>query len=224
MNFLAELRDAPWKHFDTIDSTNRFLAELGKEDLVQGFTCTATVQTHGKGRGIRKWVSPAGGIYMSILLKPDAPVSRWHMISLVMACAAAESIEAFHPDIRITLKWPNDVLANGRKCAGILVQSHSGNSPRLIVGIGVNAAIRPELLPERPLFPATVLNIESRYPPAINRLAQSIRERFFEFYLQWLTCPASIVSCWNNRCAVTGTRVRIEAENGSIHGFVRGLS
>lgn len=224
MNSLTVLESAPWRHFETIESTNQYLLDLGEQDAVHGMTCTADVQTLGKGRGDRRWISPPGGLYMSILLKPDVPVKIWHMISLVMACASAEAIEQIHPDVKVLLKWPNDVLVNNRKCAGILVQSRSGRHCRLVVGIGVNIAVQAQQLPRRPLYPATVLNIESRYPASIHKIGRTIRTVFFKRYIAWQVNPVTITQLWNTRSAISGAAIAVETDQGLLKGRVLGLS
>ncbi len=127
-------------HYETIGSTNDQLKAMA--DALE-FTCvTADEQTAGRGRRERSWHSaPGDGLYLSVLLRPDIEASKIPLLSLMAAVAVAETIRGFQiSNLRLDIKWPNDVLLNGRKVSGILIESTStpNETPRFIVGIGVN--------------------------------------------------------------------------------------
>ncbi len=215
---------APWLHFRTIPSTNAFLMELPAEQAVDGMICTAEIQTAGSGRGDRIWISPFGGLYLSILLTPDIPIRHWHLISFVMAVAGANAIKQACPDIEPFLKWPNDILVQGRKVAGVLIQSNSGVKMRLVAGIGINVNIRPDQLPERTLFPAGVINQESAYPTSVQQLAREVRSVFYGLYREWLIDQSAIISQWESLCIMKEKNVVFSSANQIYKGIYAGLS
>ncbi len=112
------------RRFDTIDSTNRYLLEEARAGAPEGVVVVAGHQTAGRGRLDRRWEAPAGtNLLVSILLRPDLPPDQRHLAAAVVALAAAEAAEDL-TDLRLDLKWPNDLLApDGRKVAGVLAES-----------------------------------------------------------------------------------------------------
>ena len=135
----------------TVDSTNNYLKQHAA-DLPHGYAVVADCQTAGRGRLGRSFVSPSGsGIYISLLLRPNIPLERMHLMTVGAAIAACEAIQetaGFTPDI----KWVNDVYVAGKKICGILTEAvsdlESGSVEFLVVGIGINLtceAFPPEL-------------------------------------------------------------------------------
>ncbi len=126
---------------ERLGSTNdeaRRLALLGAE---HGTVVQADEQTAGRGRRERAWYSPPGNLYMSALLRVDAPLHRLPELSFLTAVAVADAVDALLPkQTRAALKWPNDVLVNGGKIAGILLEQ-AGDAT--IVGIGLNVLYAP---------------------------------------------------------------------------------
>jgi BirA family biotin operon repressor/biotin-[acetyl-CoA-carboxylase] ligase len=164
-------------HFEEIDSTNTFLKKYFQSEKaktliteklshLEGVGALADFQSSGRGRMERKWVSPLGeGLYFSILLMPKIDFSNITLISLMTAIAVAETLMAFC-DIKIDIKWPNDILINKKKVSGILIESafDGNNLSYVIIGIGVNLLQKdfpPNLnLPATSLFLETGLIIE----------------------------------------------------------------
>jgi BirA family transcriptional regulator, biotin operon repressor / biotin---[acetyl-CoA-carboxylase] ligase len=214
---------SPWYHKTQVDSTNRYLMELPDTGIVNGITCSADIQTGGFGRRNRTWVSPPGGLYMSIVFVPEIDQKYWHLVSFVMGVAAAEAIAEQYPDCHPLLKWPNDILVSGCKIAGILVQSRCHPSPRLVAGIGINISTDPGLLPDRPLFPAGVLNRLSKHSTPVRHLAHSVRSRFFHHVIGWCEDPAGILQKWESFSAMQGARVTIQTDRAEHTGWYLGL-
>src|SRR5262245_53462096 len=126
--------------FESVTSTNDVARLLAVEDAPEGTAVLAKVQTAGRGRQGRTWLSPPGdGLYLSVILRPAIHPARAGVITLAAAVAVAE-ILAVDFDIPADIKWPNDVLASGRKISGMLVESATEGSQLqyAIVGIGVN--------------------------------------------------------------------------------------
>ncbi len=138
-------------HYKTLGSTNDQLKHMLN---ALEFTCvTADEQTAGRGRRDRSWHSALGeGLYLSVLLRPDIAAHKFPLLSLMAAVAVAETMFEQAKGLRsqLDIKWPNDVLVNGRKLCGILIESTTihRETPRVIIGIGVNLnqqAFPPEL-------------------------------------------------------------------------------
>jgi BirA family biotin operon repressor/biotin-[acetyl-CoA-carboxylase] ligase len=131
-----------------LDSTNEEAKRLAQADAPGGSLVWAVEQTSGRGRHGRTWASPPGNLYASLLLRPACPVAEAPQLGFVAAVAAAESTRAVLPgrDGSVRCKWPNDVLVDGRKVAGILIESATGANGGLawvVLGFGVNLRSHP---------------------------------------------------------------------------------
>jgi BirA family biotin operon repressor/biotin-[acetyl-CoA-carboxylase] ligase len=141
-------------HLTQIDSTNNFALQKAREGAPDGTLILADCQTGGRGQGDHTWYSPRGGIYLSLVLRPDvAPVdiNSWNL----MAGRAVRQTIREYTEGEVSLKFPNDVLIDGRKVAGILTEMR-GDFQRinyLVMGIGINLNFEEQHLPEelRPL-------------------------------------------------------------------------
>lgn len=133
------LRDDGWTvyHAAEMDSTNEWVKRLAAENAPDLTVCLADEQTAGKGRLGRVWRSPAGtSVSMSVLLRPEVPPERLSMLTLVMGMAAADGIREIS-GIQAGIKWPNDVVSDGRKLCGILTEAGPDVS-YIVIGIGIN--------------------------------------------------------------------------------------
>ncbi|VTT86079.1 Biotin--protein ligase, / Biotin operon repressor [Halorubrum sp. DM2] len=221
--------DAPFsvEYHDRIASTN----ERARELAADGATDVAVVadeQTGGRGRLDREWVAPSGGVWLSVLTRPDVPTARAPLFTLAAAVATTDA--AREAGVDATIKWPNDVLVGGdaddserddaagrggRKLAGILTEME-GEADRvgwLVVGVGVNADIDPETLPEG----ATSLSAERDGPVDRRRFAATLLERFAEL----TASPEAldrILPAWRERASTLGRRVRVDTADGSVEG------
>lgn len=129
------------RHYDSIGSTNDEATRLAREGAAHGTVVHADEQTAGRGRLSRRWLSPPGNVYLSVVLRPGLPVARTVEIGFVAALAVADAVDALLPrQLRSTLKWPNDVLLRDGKIAGILSDQADD---ALILGIGLNVLQAP---------------------------------------------------------------------------------
>jgi BirA family biotin operon repressor/biotin-[acetyl-CoA-carboxylase] ligase len=129
------------RHYDSIGSTNDEAVRLANEGAAHGTVVHADQQTVGRGRLSRKWQSPPGNLYVSIILRLDLPAARTMEISFIAALAVADAIGTMLPRHEPpTLKWPNDVLVRDGKISGILLEQ-AGDA--LILGIGINVLEPP---------------------------------------------------------------------------------
>ncbi|MFZ0183215.1 MAG: biotin--[acetyl-CoA-carboxylase] ligase [Nitrosotalea sp.] len=131
-------------YFDTIDSTQNFALKLSQKPYENGSVVIAERQTKGRGRLNRKWASPKGGIWMSILLRPNFELAQTSLFPMISSLALSIAIEKTLK-IKPELKWPNDVTLKGKKVAGILIDVaiESNKIDYLIIGVGINFRIQP---------------------------------------------------------------------------------
>jgi BirA family biotin operon repressor/biotin-[acetyl-CoA-carboxylase] ligase len=170
-------------HLQCIDSTSDEAKRLAEKGADEGTLVWADEQTGGHGRLGRAWISPPGNLYASILLRPAATAAQSVQLTFVTAVALAEAIAILLPlSRRVCCKWPNDVLIDGRKVSGILLESQSnpdGTLAALIIGIGVNIGSHPP--DEAVMYPATSLHAEG----ARNEDPASLLQRLCPAFLAW---------------------------------------
>ena len=145
-------------HFMETDSTNNVAKALAEQGAEEGTIIIAETQTYGKGRLGRKWESPKGGVWLSIILKPKLKMREIVKINLLAAVAVAKTIrEEFK--LNAEVKWPNDILIDRRKVCGILTEavSEGDRAKYVILGIGINANFELAALPETLRATATSL-------------------------------------------------------------------
>jgi BirA family transcriptional regulator, biotin operon repressor / biotin---[acetyl-CoA-carboxylase] ligase len=161
------------------ESTQRLLGD----DAPEGAVAATDEQTAGRGRLGREWVAPAGSsLLVSIVLRPDVPTANLPELSLVAGRAVAQALAGL-AGVLPEVKWPNDVLLNGRKVAGVLAEARDG---RVVLGIGINVSQSADDLPDRPTYPATSVLLETgRAVPRADLLAD-VLERLEREYDAWV--------------------------------------
>jgi BirA family biotin operon repressor/biotin-[acetyl-CoA-carboxylase] ligase len=206
--------------FDELPSTSDHLKELAERDAVHGEVVVAECQTAGRGRRGRGWSSPAGrNLYLSVLLRPQLPPQRAPELTLVAAVAVCDACR--QAGVEATIKWPNDVLAGGRKLAGILTElsAEPDQVHWVVLGLGVNLNATEDDLPEELREGATSLALErgEQVPRALFAAALlSILEKWVERHAAGGFAP--IRSAWRERSSTLGQLVRVEADGGEITG------
>jgi BirA family biotin operon repressor/biotin-[acetyl-CoA-carboxylase] ligase len=205
--------EAPYdvEYHDSVPSTNdrtRELASEGREDVV----VLADEQTGGKGRLDRAWASPSGGVWLSILLRPDVPPAQAPLFTLAAAVATARA--ARETGVDAVIKWPNDVLVAGseHKLAGVLTEM-GGEADRLtwlVVGVGVNANVDPAAIPDEA---ATSIRAEVG---DVDRRA--FTQRLVEEFHTLRSDPDAILPAWREYATTLGHRVRVETPGGDVVG------
>ena len=174
----------------SVGSTNDEAARLADEGAPEGMVVWAREQTGGRGRRGRVWASPVGNLYTSTILRPDCPAARAAELGFVAALAVADIVP---PGRTVRVKWPNDVLVDGCKVAGILLESaiaQTGTVQHVIAGIGINVGFAPQLPEMR--YPGAALggSIEAtleRFTAALAaRLADWRRDGFAAVRAEWL--------------------------------------
>jgi BirA family biotin operon repressor/biotin-[acetyl-CoA-carboxylase] ligase len=210
------------KSFDVIDSTNEEARRLAAAGEQQPIWITAARQTAGRGRRGRVWESPTGNLAATLLIRPGKPAGECAQLSFAAAIAAHETVSSFAPGADIAVKWPNDVLANGRKIAGLLLESAStGMVPEwLAIGIGINLAH----FPEGTEFPATALPTLGITAPNPSEALTRLAAAFAKWYEIWRANGFSPVrDAWLARAAGLGTRIRARLSDGEYWGMFEGI-
>ena len=160
-------------------STQRLLGP----ELAEGAVAVAEEQTEGRGRLGRRWyAAPHTSVLCSVNLRPAVDSARLPELSLVAGAACAEAIEAV-AGLRTDLKYPNDVLIGGRKVAGILAEAREG---RVVLGIGINANMTADQLPQEVDTPATSLLVETGREVDRAELLVTLLEHLERRYDDWL--------------------------------------
>ena len=222
------------EHHGSIRSTNARARKLarngrfGREDA-SGLVVLADEQTGGRGRLDRRWVSPAGGVWMSVLIRPDLPPARAPLLTLAAAVATARAVDGdvTGPDadtdstMSVGLKWPNDVLTidgagRERKLAGILTEmdGETDEVSWVVVGIGVNANVDAAGLPDGATSLRELCGDVDR-----GRLVGSILPEFDRLR----SSPERILSAWRDRSLTLGRRVRVETGEETAVGDAVGV-
>jgi BirA family biotin operon repressor/biotin-[acetyl-CoA-carboxylase] ligase len=196
----------------TVDSTNKYALErLGA--LADRTVIIAEEQTAGRGRLNRTWLSPRGeNIYCSIILKEQ---KNNPLLTILAALAAAQTIRGY--GLAARLKWPNDVLVNGKKICGALAES---NSQGLVLGLGVNINMSAENLAALDQ-PATSLRAETGQIHDREKFLRELLEKLFAFYEQAQNAGfAKLVETWQNELDLAGKKVKIQTVQQEVYGTV----
>lgn len=173
------------EHFAVVDSTNDIAKKLAKDGASEGTVVTADIQEGGRGRFGRSWSSPSGGIWLSVILRPDtgperAPIS---LLPLVAGSAVANALNGLYA-INAHVRWPNDVLIDEKKVSGILTEIDTDEN-FVVVGIGINANIDPNALPAEVRNTATTLKAELKREVSktalLNRLFSELDDMYSRF-------------------------------------------
>jgi BirA family biotin operon repressor/biotin-[acetyl-CoA-carboxylase] ligase len=174
--------------FRSVSSTNSVAHRYAAKNAQEGTVIVAGRQTAGRGRLGRSWISPPKvGIYLSIILRPTVAPAQAPGLSLVAALSVAEAIRHY-PGLSAMIKWPNDVLVNGKKTAGVLTElsAELDRINYLIMGVGINVNHEPNDFPPELSEKATSLQIEQGHSIDRVRLVQGVLLQLEEHYLQFL--------------------------------------
>lgn len=201
----------------SVGSTNDEAMRLAEAGAGEGTVVWAHEQTGGRGRRGRLWASPVGNLYTSTVLRPDCAAMRAAELGFVAALAVADLVPADGRGVR--LKWPNDVLIDGGKVAGILLESAIGGDGRaqhVVAGIGVNVAFAPELPDMR--YPGATLG--GTVEAALSGLAAALERRLRQWRRDGF---AAVRADWLDRAGPLGAEVDVRLGSGLVRGRFAGL-
>jgi BirA family transcriptional regulator, biotin operon repressor / biotin---[acetyl-CoA-carboxylase] ligase len=202
---------------DSADSTNVEVAAAARAGAAEGLVVIAEQQTAGRGRLDRAWSSPPrAGVLVSVLLRPQVGLAAWPLVPLLSGLAVVEAIVGV-AQVEASLKWPNDVLVDGKKLGGILVERVD---EAVVVGIGLNVSTRAE---ELPVQTATSLALVGG---ATDReiIAKEVLRALARRYLAWADtggAATSVIPAYRERCETIGQEVELQLPGGDV---VRGVA
>lgn len=212
--------------FDTIDSTMDEARRQAAQGVAGPLWIIAARQTRGRGRRSRTWESGTGNLLCTLLINPGVAAAEAAKLSFLTALCVGETLDHFlGVTNRITLKWPNDVLLDGRKTAGILLESVSGSSGAmqwLAIGIGINLAQHPETPPGA--WPATSLRAAGVEPPAPHAVLEVLAARFEVWLARWRQEGfAPVKAAWLARAARVGEAIEVRLDKETLPGIFTAL-
>jgi BirA family biotin operon repressor/biotin-[acetyl-CoA-carboxylase] ligase len=211
-------------HYASIGSTNDEAKRLARAGAPEGTLVWADQQLAGRGRRGRNWVSPPGNLYVSLVLRPGEMPTRIAQLGFVAALGLGDAlIELAGPALRLHYKWPNDLLADGSKLAGILLESETSAQDTVdfvVVGTGTNIATKPDNVE----FPATSLAEQgiAGITPAL------LLERFAAHIESWARRWrgdgfAPVRQAWLSRASGLGEPIRVRLDRSTLLGRFRDL-
>ena len=219
-----------WRRLDLraeTGSTNADAAEAARAGTPEGLIVVAEQQVAGRGRRDRQWSSPPrAGLTLSVLLRPGAadeerglravPQRHWGWLSLLAGVALLEAVEHI-AEVDAALKWPNDLLVQDAKCAGILAEV-AGDA--VVVGVGLNVTTRVEELPRTTGLPATSLQVAGAQNTDRDPLLRALLRGFARWYGGWRETDGDAELCgllaaYRRRCATIGRAVRVQLPDGA---------
>ena len=216
---------APIRWVETAGSTNDLLKERARGGDVAWSVVIARLQTGGRGRQGRAWLSLAGNLHLSLLLRPDLGPDSAAVLPLMAGVASAEAVREWGMDVR--LKWPNDLVTGGRKLGGILVEGAAGAEglESVVVGIGVNLDLDPATAPPALRDTITSVRAETGRHPEVAAAAATVLDRLAVWYDALARDgPPAVLAAWRARSVPWWGRA-VEARSGDavLRGIARGL-
>ncbi|MEA4956724.1 Bifunctional ligase/repressor BirA [bioreactor metagenome] len=203
--------------FKEVESTNSVAKFLAKQGSPEGTVVISETQTKGKGRRGKKWESPSGGVWLSIILKPDIDPSKASLITLATGVAVARTLRGMNIDARI--KWPNDILINNKKVCGILTEANAkfNSVEYVIVGVGIDTNLNVDVLTEDVKNRATSLSVEAKIEIKESETIANFLNEFEEVYnLFKLEQFDDIMYDWRRMSQTIGSYVEIRQPLGKV--------
>ena len=214
-------------HFEEIvSSTQKIARNLANEGVVEGTIVVADQQTNGKGRMARVWYSPKGtGIWMSIIIRPNLPINQTPQLTLLTAVAIVQAIEELTP-LKPEIKWPNDIMLNGKKLVGILteLQAEADQVHSVIIGTGINVNQKIEDFPEDLQKIATSICIETGTVWERAQFIQMILLKFeglYSLYLSQGFKPIKLL--WESYAISLNKKIIARTLSGTVEGKAIGI-
>ena len=209
-------------YFDSTDSTQNFAVEIASNDNENGTVIISKKQTGGRGRMKRKWKSPTGGIWLSIIIHPKFDVSYTTLVPIATSLALCLAIEKTLK-IKPELKWPNDITLKGKKVAGVLVDTSiiSNEIENMVLGIGINFKIKPHELAstikKTPNFygVATLVKKNEKALPLVQQFLYELENIFQLINSRRIR---KIRNEWTKRSSTIGKIVSIRTDEGNVNG------
>jgi len=206
-------------HYKRLQSTNTTAYRLAQQSAPEWTVVVADAQTKGRGRRGRRWESPKGGLWFSILLRPTVPSPKLPLLQFLAAVATRQALEN-ETGVSVKLKWPNDLVLGQEKLGGILIESKTlGDRVSFaILGIGLNInQLKADLSPG-----AASLRLLSRKKHDLRLLLRAILEQVRSTYNDW-DKPSKIMEEWWRNCIHRPSRVQVTLPKDTVTGISRGI-
>lgn len=215
----------PIHHYVQLGSTNDIADQLASDGAPEGTMVVTEHQTHGRGRLGRSWFSQKGkDLCFSLVLRPDVPLGNLSCLSLILGIAVGDAIEKIS-GLKPDLKWPNDLLVNGKKCCGILseVRTEFGEVKYLIVGIGIN--VNAKVVSKGLSMTASTLFQHTGQEISRSQLLVEILNCFEPFYFEFLEQKIKpLLDLWVKKSSYAEDRwVVVKQMDHSFQGITQGL-
>jgi len=211
-------------YFDSIDSTQNHAMKIASDEANNGAVIIAEKQTSGKGRLGRKWISPKGGIWLSIILHPKFDISVITLFPIASALALSNAIEKTL-NIKSELKWPNDITIKGKKVAGMLVDAslESNKIENLILGVGINfnvdtKQIEKSLKDTPNFYGVTSLSEQNKTVKSILLVQSFLMELEQMYNLLNAGDTKKIIRDWTRKSSTIGQNIELSTDDGKIRG------
>jgi BirA family transcriptional regulator, biotin operon repressor / biotin---[acetyl-CoA-carboxylase] ligase len=203
----------------SIGSTNDEAKRLALEGAGERTLVWALEQTAGRGRRGHAWASPYGNLYLSLILRPAYSLGRAAQLGFVAALAVGDTLDAVAGGLQgLSYKWPNDVLVNGRKIAGILLESElrEGEIPEFVIlGVGVNLASSPQGTE----LSATSIAEQGLQPPSPADALEEFARNFHAWERRWSENGfAPVRTAWLARAMSLGQPIRVQLQTATLYG------
>ena len=216
----------PVRYFEVIDSTNRYAKKAAEDGAPEGLLVIGDEQTAGRGRSGRHWTTPPGtAIAMTILLRPEIAADRIAMTTLVMGLAVTQAVRELY-DIPAGIKWPNDVVINGKKLCGILTEMSAEvmHVNHIVIGVGINANMTS--FPEELSRIATSLKLELGRDVSRAELIAQVMAEFERLYEKFEEDGdlRAVSEEYNALCLNAESMVRVLDPNGEYTGTSHGIN
>lgn len=209
-------------YYDSLASTNREARALASGGAPDGSLVVAEEQTGGRGRLGRGWFSPRGlGVWCSLVLRPEIDPGKAPPVTMLTAVAVSAAVEKV-TGVRPGIKWPNDLLAGGKKLCGILTEMDAEMEKVnfLVVGIGLNVNIPMETFPEELRGTATSLYLAGGRRVSRQEVLQQLLREFEDCYRTWLHSGfGPVLEEWKRRCVTLNCPVRVSTPRDSWEGW-----
>jgi BirA family biotin operon repressor/biotin-[acetyl-CoA-carboxylase] ligase len=209
--------------FEELPSTSDFCVERAKAGEAEGLAVFAARQSAGRGSRGREWLSPAGNMALSVLIRPALAPAKASIFPLLAGLAVAEAArEALPPGVAPMLKWPNDVLLAGKKCAGLLIDAAPGQGriEWMVIGMGINVAYAPEVSGRETTCLAA--HGARAAAPEVARAVLEKLSRGLEILAR--SGPSVIIMAWLEHAHPIGTELEVKSPHYHAVGIFEGLT
>ncbi len=207
-----------------VESTNSAAAGMASAGAPEGTIVAAEVQTGGKGRLGRTWISPKGNLYLSVVLRPKIAPNKAPLITLMGAVAVVSAIRK-QTAVHARIKWPNDIFAGERKVGGLLTEmsAEPDQVRHIVLGIGLNVNMDAASLPPAVASLATTLSAETGSPVNRTSLLAEIASELDRWYQTFLKNDAEVLRAWESMNMTIGRQVTVSSANETLQGTAEAI-